>query len=272
MPRTFRLVACVAIATILPLAADAQEPMAATPAPVATGAAAATAQPPRGFLYRTISVDGQTRAYCVFVPPAYTPDRPWPTILFLHGSGERGADGFLQTEVGIGKALRRNHAMIPAIVVMPQCPPNAVWTSPESAKLALECVEAVSRDYNVDGSRLYLTGLSLGGRGAWYIAARTRNAFAAIVPVCGGGDPKDAAALAKTPIWAWHGTADKNVPMAETERMVDAVEKSGGSVQFTKIPQGEHAIWDRVYNDPKLWQWLFAQQRGGEPAPVKSKP
>jgi predicted peptidase len=225
--------------------------------------AAPTTATARGFLYRTVVSGGKTYAYNVFIPPTYNADRPWPTILFLHGSGERGNDGFFQTEVGIGRTLRRNHGMIPAIVVMPQCPQGKTWNDPEIAKMALDALEDVSKTYRVDEKRLYLTGLSLGGRGCWYIAARTKGAFAAVLPICGGGDPKDAAKLTNVPIWAHHGTEDKNVPIAETQRIVDAVEAAGGDVRFTRIAGADHVIWDRVYGDPKVWQWLFAQERGG---------
>ncbi|MGE3182592.1 MAG: prolyl oligopeptidase family serine peptidase [Phycisphaerae bacterium] len=215
----------------------------------------------KGFIYRTVVSGGKTYAYNVFVPPTYRPDRAWPLILFLHGSGERGNDGFLQTDVGIAHAIRKNHSLIPAIVVMPQCPQNQTWTEPTSAKMALTCVEDATRRYNVDSSRLYLTGLSLGGRGTWYIAARVKNGFAAMVPICGGGNVDDAAKLTDLPIWCFHGSADQNVPPEETDRMVEAIERAGGTIEYTRMPGANHVIWDRVYANPKLWQWLFAQQR-----------
>lgn len=224
----------------------------------------------RGFLYRTVSSGGKNFAYNLYIPPTYSTDRAWPTILFLHGSGERGNDGFLQTEVGIARAIRRSHDMIPAIVLMPQCPQGTTWNDPATAKMALDCLEDVSKSYKVDPKRLYLTGLSLGGRGVWYIAARTKGAFAAAVPICGGGDPKDAPKLVETPIWAWHGSNDKNVPLAETEKIVEAVEQAGGDVKFSRVAGGDHFIWDRVYSDPKLWQWLFAQEKGGGGAAPKA--
>lgn len=238
----------LAIALLLG-AGQSPDPAPAAPAPIA-----------RGFLYRTMTLDGKTVAYNLFVPPSYSPDRNWPTILFLHGSGERGSDGFFQTDVGIAHAIRRNHTLVPALVVMPQCPSNAIWNKPDSAKMALACVEDVSRDYKVDASRIYLTGLSMGGRGCWFLAARVRNAFAAMVPICGGGDPADAAKLTEIPIWAWHGSADKNVPISETEAIVEAIKAAGGKIEFSRIPGGEHNVWDRAYGDAKLWQWLFAQQ------------
>src|SRR5262245_54184203 len=92
-----------------------------------------------GFLFKTVELHDTSYAYCVYVPPEYTAERAWPVILFLHGSGERGADGFLQSEVGIGTAIRRNRALCPAIVVMPQCRPNAMWDGP-MAEMALKCV------------------------------------------------------------------------------------------------------------------------------------
>src|SRR5262245_46097064 len=174
-----------------------------------------------GFLYKTLEFKQQTYAYCVYVPPEYVAREKWPMILFLHGSGERGSDGFLQTEVGIGTAIRRNRAACPAIVVMPQCRPGHWWTD-EMAEMALKCVEQTSREYNLDLERLYLAGLSMGGAGAWLLASQFPERFAAVVPICGfvgtrpdqpadAGQLKEMAGrLAKTPIWCWHGGADKN--------------------------------------------------------------
>jgi predicted peptidase len=233
-----------------------------TPVPPTVDAHAADAavQPARGFLYRTLKIGDETYAYSVYVPPEYTAENVWPVVLFLHGSGERGTDGLLQTEVGIGTTLRRNHTLIPAIVVMPQCRPLKTWTG-DMALMATRCVDDVARDYKLDPQRVYLTGLSLGGAGAFFLGGRLTDTFAAIITVCGFGDTADAAGLAKTPIWIWHGSADRNVPVKQSREMADAIKKAGGEVKFTEIPGGDHFIWDKVYSDPELWKWVFAQRR-----------
>ncbi len=232
------------------------------PRPTNTVAAAATAPAhASGFLFRKVTFESQDFPYCVFVPPSYTPQRAWPVILFLHGSGEAGDDGFLQTDVGIGRALRRYHRMIPAIVVMPQAPRQAQWTGTMS-RMALRCVEETSRDYHLDPQRVYLTGLSLGGIGAWALAAELPDRFAAVVPICGVGDPDAAGRLKDLPIWAFHGSADDRVPVSGSREVVRALREAGSSkIQYTEIENGGHLIWDQAYADPQLWKWLFSQSR-----------
>lgn len=232
--------------------------------------ATAPAADASGFLHKTMALNDVTYAYCVYVPPDYTPDRAWPVILFLHGSGERGDDGFLQTDVGIGRALRRNHRAIPAIVVMPQCRPGTTWAG-EMGTLALRCVEATSREYHLDPQRLYLTGLSLGGHGAWHLAARVPAHFAALIVICGFADLSDSDAEARRlapqlkdiPILCFHGAQDANVPVQKTREMFAAIRAAGGRIEYTEYPDGTHFIWDRVYENREVWRWLFEQRRPG---------
>jgi predicted peptidase len=238
---------------------------------LATGPQSATADRPiaTGFLYKTLEYEGETHAYCVYVPPNYNPDKAWPLILFLHGSGERGRDGFRQTDVGLGTALRRWHRSIPAIVVMPQCPAKQVWTGP-AGLMALRCVEAASREYHCDADRVYLTGLSLGGHGTWHIAASLPDKFAAIVPICGfaelGEDTGLARKLARrlkdVPVWCFHGVLDGRVPVDKSRELVMALKRFGGNVQYTEYPDLEHNCWDRAYATRAMWDWLFEQRRG----------
>jgi predicted peptidase len=252
---------------------------------------ASEAPPATGFLYKTVKIDGQTCAYCVFVPPDYTPERAWPVILFLHGSGERGEDGFLQTDVGIGRALRRHRHLIPAIVVMPQCRPNQIWAGP-MAQLALRCVEETSREYHLDPQRLYLTGLSLGAHGALHLAAEHPDRFAAIISVCGFAELGQSTGLASrlarrltgVPVWFFHGQQDTNVPVIKSRELVAAFRQAGGQVQYTEYPDGDHCIWDRVYDSREVWNWLFEQKRSPagpdfrppekqpEPTPAETRP
>lgn len=238
-------------------------PGAGDPPPASAPTSAAS-----GFIYKTIAFNDVTCAYCVYVPPDYTPDRAWPVILFLHGSGERGDDGFLQTDVGLGRALRRNYRAIPAIVVMPQCRPGETWAG-EMGTLALRCVEAISHEYHLDAQRLYLTGLSLGGHGAWHLAARVPDRFAALIVICGFADLSDsdtearqlAPQLKDIPILCFHGAQDANVPVQKTRAMVAAIRAAGGHIEYTEYKDGTHFIWDRVYENREVWKWLFEQRR-----------
>jgi predicted peptidase len=220
----------------------------------------ATPAPATGFLYKTVEFENETYAYCVYVPPEYTPQKAWPAILFLHGSGQRGRDGIKQTDVGIGQAIRRHREWIPGLVVMPQCRPAAGWMG-GMAELALRCVEQTSREYHLDPERVYLVGLSLGGAGVWHIGARLPGRFAALVPICGFGNEEDASRLVGVPIWCFHGSADKRVPVERSREMVAAIQEAGGNVTYTEYEGGSHNVWDRTFANPKLWQWLFAQRR-----------
>ncbi|HOV75536.1 MAG TPA: dienelactone hydrolase family protein [Candidatus Hydrogenedentes bacterium] len=212
-----------------------------------------------GFINRSVSVGGVDRRYVVYVPREYTPDKAWPLILFLHGAGERGDDGLLQTEVGIGHAIRLNPDRFPCLVVMPQCPKDVWWHEvPEHIAAALEdALEA----YRADPERIYLTGLSMGGFGTWIYGAAHVDTFAAFMPICGGGNPADAAKLAARPVWAFHGADDDTVPPEKSREMVEAVRRAGGHVQYTEYPGTGHNSWDNAYGDPASIPWLLKQRK-----------
>src|SRR2546427_10482312 len=108
--------------------------------------------PQTGFLDRRVSVAGQSHHYQVFVPFSYTASQRWPVILFLHGAGERGDDGLLQTQVGLGAAVRQNAARFPAIIVFPQMPAESAWTG-TPAQVAIAALEQVSREFQVEIGR-----------------------------------------------------------------------------------------------------------------------
>lgn len=211
------------------------------------------------FIQKQISLRGSKRRYAVYVPENYTPDTPWPVILFLHGRGERGDDGRKHTSVGIGTAIRNRPERFPALVVFPQCPKDRYWNrAGEDIDLALA---QTIKEYNTDPKRYYLTGISMGGYGTWWYGARHVEQFAALLPVCGGWDVEDASALASLPIWAFHGAADETVPVTESQRMVEAVKDAGGDIRYTEYPGVGHKSWDQTYGDELAMAWLFAQSR-----------
>ncbi len=212
-----------------------------------------------GFILKTMKVGRHERRYVVYVPEGYTPGRAWPVIMFLHGMGERGDDGLLQTEVGIGRAIRRHADRFPCLVVMPQCPTTGAW---DKAVDDLDtALREVCHDYHVDPDRVYLTGLSMGGYGTWIYGAQRTDVYAALAPICGGGDPRDAAALARLPIWAFHGKDDTTVVPEKSREMVEAVKKAGGEVKYIEYAGVGHNSWDPAYDDPGLIKWLLKQRR-----------
>jgi len=233
-----------------------------------------------GFLHRTMRIDGTSYPYQVYVPPDYTESRRWPVILFLHGSGERGTDGLLQTQVGLGDALRRLPDRYPAIVVFPQAPLDVRWPG-KAAKIALESLTRTEKQFRCDPHRVYLTGISMGGNGAWYLAYRHPERFAAVVPVCGWflpdqehptsepvvpGDTSHAeAALAERlrtmPIWIFHGSEDPVISPRDSRAIAARLDSLGAPVKFTEYSGVGHGAWEPAYDDPALPQWLFAQSR-----------
>ena len=146
-----------------------------------------------GFLNRTLSIDSEKFRYQVYVPAEYDESRKWPVILFLHGSGERGSDGLHQTVVGLGSAIRSHPERFPAIVVFPQAPEGKRWWGQGEA-IAIGALEQTLSQFQADPDRVYLVGLSMGGRGVIQIASQQAERFAAIVAVCGWVvPPKDIA-------------------------------------------------------------------------------
>jgi poly(3-hydroxybutyrate) depolymerase len=223
-----------------------------------------------GFQDRTYRDETGDHKYIVFVPAAYTPLEKWPLLLFLHGSGERG-DLRLAVIGGIGPQIKARAETFPFIVVFPPCEDHDCHASlgwradGPDAQRALKIVDQVERDYSVDRSREVITGLSMGGIGAWAIAAATPSRWSAVVPVASRGDLSTAPKLAHTPIWAFHGEKDVLIAPSEPKQMVNAVNAAGGRAYFTLLPKLRHNILYAVYNDDALYQWMLHPQT--EPRP-----
>jgi predicted peptidase len=161
---------------------------------------------------------------------------------------------------------------------MPQCPTDKWWDA------AFEDVEkmmdATRKEYRVDPARITLTGLSMGGYATWVWGPNKLDVFAALMPVCGGGDSRDmkhlvagemdvekygtvderAPKLATVPIWAFHGKRDDVVPPFRTQQMVKKVKEAGGNVKYTEFPEDGHNSWDSTYGDPEVIAWLLSQR------------
>ncbi len=194
--------------------------------------------------------------YLLFLPKQYDTRGKWPLILFLHGSGERGSNVNDVKRHGVAKIVE-NQPEFPFIVVSPQCPRGQHWSVPLLNTLLDEAIAA----YNVNLERIYLTGLSMGGYGTWRLAAAQPDRFAAIAPVCGGGNPMDAYKLKDLPIWVFHGAIDRIVPFRESEKMVTALKDCGGNVKFTVYPETGHDSWTETYANPALYDWFLQHNR-----------
>jgi predicted peptidase len=205
--------------------------------------------------------------YLLFLPRDYATRKSqrWPLILFLHGAGERGTNLWLVAKHGPPKIVRTKPDF-PFIVVSPQCPAGQRWDN----DTVLGLLDEVTRKYRVDKSRIYLTGLSLGGFGTWNLGVAYPEKFAAIAPICGGGDPvavlladpKKLGALKSLPVWAFHGAKDPVVKLEESQRMVNALRQIGcKEIELTVYPEAQHDSWTETYDNPKLYDWLLQHQR-----------
>jgi len=205
--------------------------------------------------------------YLIYLPKDYhaRSKTRWPLILFLHGAGERGAN-LSKVAVHGPPKLAKQGRDFPFILVSPQCPANQRWDN----DVLLALLDEIEERYSVDKSRVYLTGLSMGGYGTWSLGLTHPERFAAIAPICGGGDlivlllgdPKKVAALKSLGVWAFHGGKDPVVPLAESERMIDTLKRTGcKDVELTVYPEAQHDSWTETYNNPRLYDWFLAHQR-----------
>lgn len=219
---------------------------------------------------------GDTLPYRLLKPvnPGSMPK--FPLVIFLHGVGERGTDNEVQTKHISELFLdERNRGKYPCYLVAPQCPKGYSWSnfkqvngetalSPgpsKPMKLLISLIESIIKEFPVDESRIYVTGLSMGGFGTFDLIARYPEKFAAAVPVCGGGDPKTAGRIKHIPIWAFHGALDKTVTPQQSRRMISALQKEGATPGYTEYPDVAHDSWVYAYREPHLIHWLFNQTR-----------
>lgn len=224
----------------------------------------------KGFVDKVFRDQEGDHRYVVYVPSDYTPDKKWPIVLFLHGSGARGSDNRRQINEGLGPAIREDPSRCPAIVVFPQAetlsvmPINAWFPTSPDGQRALVFLDLAEKEYSTDPDRVYLTGLSMGGIGSWAQALNDPDRWAAVVPICGGGNQHDAQKIAHLPIWVFHGSLDTTIPVAFSRTMVKSLKKAGGNPRYTEYPTVGHNSWTRAYREPELWPWLFSQSKSLE--------
>ena len=208
-------------------------------------------------------------SYRLLEPMDRKGDGPRPLLVFLHGMGERGSDNLDQLEyLPTWMCSPDWRERFRTFVLAVQCPSDELWVESWDdagtcrAIFAVEnAIERLLKTENIDPSRVYLTGLSMGGYGSWALAAHRPDLFAGLVPICGGGDPGSVERLRGLPIWVFHGTADGVVGESNSREMVAALRSSGIPVGYTRLEGVGHDSWTDAYLYEGAISWLFSQQR-----------
>lgn len=248
--------------------------------------------------------------YRLFIPAPYESNKSYPLVLALHGAGERGSDNELQlsaNKLATIWADSSRQAKWPCFVVAPQCPADQQWVDADWSKgtYAIEQVpfsnelatvsnllDSLNKEFSLDLNRIYVTGISMGGYGTWDLITRYPRRFAAAIPMCGGADTSRAASIRHMPVWNFHGTLDRTVPVKASRDMISAMEKTnracvytardfrstgptrimpdsliaqkvgfGALMLYTELPDRDHAIWQGTYENPLLQAWMFSQRK-----------
>jgi predicted peptidase len=214
----------------------------------------------------------ETLPYRLLKPVNPNAEERFPLIIFLHGSEERGNDNESQLRAISDLFLNPNYrGKYPCYVLAPQCPKDQLWApydieAPKNreltnpTKLLMELLDKVSKEFPIDASRIYITGLSMGAYGTWDLLARFPDKFAAAVPICGAGDYHNAPKIKHIPVWVFHGAKDSNVSPQLSRTMITALQRAGGHPGYTEYPDIEHSSWIQAYQEPHLLPWLFKQK------------
>lgn len=180
----------------------------------------------------------------------------WPLILYLHGSSLRGDNIERLKAYGLPHRLATD-GDFPFIVVSPQCPAGRSWDDAEALNALLD---EVVRRFPVDTSRIYLSGISLGGNGAWFLGSRHPERFAAIAPLCGPAQTTWACSLKEVPVRVYHGAKDTTVPLQRSEAMVKTLKECGGDVELIVLPKAGHDL-SRIYEEDELYDWFLKHRK-----------
>jgi predicted peptidase len=209
---------------------------------------------------RASEAGGINPQYLLYTSSSYNKhtSSKWPVIIFLHGIGERGINIDMIKKVGLPKKIGKQTDFM-FLVIAPQCKPDTWWDIRSLNALYAEVIEK----YNVDPQRIYLTGLSMGGYGAWDWAMLNPEKFAAVAPICGGADYLNKAANMKNvPAWTFHNTDDPTVGVENTREIVSVLRKAGNTkVKFTETPTGGHDAWTKAYNNADLYSWFKSYRK-----------
>lgn len=227
------------------------------------------------FLKKIFKYHNKELPYRLLVPKKNKKQKKYPLILFLHGAGERGTDNELQLKYISDLFLDDNtRKKYPCYVLAPQCPPEPSWWSytswikpklPEKISIELSLVikllNELQKRYDIDKSRIYVSGLSMGGCATYDLIMRYPKKFAAAIPICGWGDTSKAELIKNIPIWIFHGAKDDVVNVKHSRKMFNTLKKLNGFVQYTEYLNVKHESWLFAFKEPELLDWLFKQKK-----------
>ena len=243
-----------------------------------------------GFGPHEFTAEGQRLRYRLFEPAPLEPGRLYPLVLYLHSASGSGSDNISQLNGSrswgpafwSSRDVQQRH---PAFVLAPQADPRYAdtWVRQwrpaaaggplEPLELTLLLLDQLEARAPIDPDRIYITGYSMGGFGAWLAISRHPRRFAAAIPIAGGGDPTFVAST-EAAVWAFHGAADPVVPVRRSREMVRALRSAGRPVRYTEYPDASHNLFWQVYEEEGLADWLFAQRRASSfrAATVRERP
>tara|TARA_R110000868_G_scaffold320796_3_gene581751 strand:- start:21922 stop:22764 length:843 start_codon:yes stop_codon:yes gene_type:complete len=227
-----------------------------------------------------VNMQKDTLHYRLLMPLDYDLNKQYPLVVCLSGGAGRGTDNIKQ--IAGSKAAQvlstfENRKKYPAFIFVPQCPPGADWgrslgkieresliargryNQPNVESLVFETIADLEEEFNIDTTRRYITGQSMGGFGTWHYILIRPQMFAAAIPICGGGNPDLAKNITDVPLWVFHGDNDKTVPVEFSRRMVAAIKKAGGNPKYNEFPGVGHGSWHLAFDTPELLDWFFAQ-------------
>jgi len=219
-----------------------------------------------GFLHRVhLDPSSSERKYMIFVPHSYDYEgsHTYPVLLLLHGLGDRGEDGYHHVGVGLGPAVSAQQKTFPFITVFPQGRKGSWAPGDEDWQLALTILDEIEREFRVDRSRIYLTGISSGAAGAWEMAASLPHKWAALVLLSGSYNPRNVEKVKHIPCWIFQAPNDKKLAIETTRKLVTELKAAGGNANYTEIRGvglNDHNVWDRAYAMPELYTWLLEQR------------
>jgi predicted esterase len=212
-----------------------------------------------------IDPSGSSLPYYLLMPQGYDPSQSYPLVIFLHGSGERGDNLAPVLPFNGAYEFMETARDYSYFMLIPQAPDGKWWNSSELADLVLGLLDEARGSFSIDPDRIYITGLSMGAYGMWRIVSQDPEPFAAGVSVSGGlPDLSSAPGIAGIPFKVFHGSNDSLVPVDASRSTVHALEAAGGTVTYVEFPGADHWIWPRVYTDPAVIDWLFAQKKAGD--------
>ncbi len=212
-------------------------------------------------VYAQTNLDGKQKEaydYLLYLPKTYAgTTRNYPLVIYLHGGSLRGNDLNKLKTYGVPYYIEKG-CNYPFIVASPQCPGGKYWSTDNWFEPLFTDLKA---KYRIDTNRVYVTGVSMGGFGAWQVAMDNPRTFAALVPLCGGcNDSTEICRIRHVPVWTFHGTADDVIPISETERLTNKLDQCDGNVRYSRLKNKGHDIL-YLYGRRAIYRWMLKQHR-----------